>query len=1127
MMQKKKIWIKLLSVILAVIVFLTTQEIPVFADIDLSNVTVVESITMNRNGQANIEVNLPSEVPIDSVTISYAFKDGAATDVVDLDAYTGYLTAQKAGTTIIVTTIKAVTDKPIQKTMETLVKVLEPADILDQAEKVDVTESMELKIGYLDQIQITYPEGLFDTDVTISYAIKEGAAEDVAEVDQNGLVKALNAGTTTIVTTMVLQTDDTVSKTGETIINVINQAEILDQLEKLDVPEKLIMRKDCSKKIEVGIPENLSESDVEINFSIKEGEDVIQVDDQGEITAQNSGIATIVTTMTSVIDQSVQKTAETKVKVFAKPQYNSEINKMEWEYVYFGSYPQSEVSMEELTNEMKEADYDQSGDAWINGTKYRRVLGADGYRYFRWEQLRWKVLDVEDHNLVLLADQGIYCGPYYEDFNTYMDLGWKNCSIRAWMNDTFYKEAFSRDQKNIIVNKEIATNHYLSDASVNEIFTKDNVYLLSYDDLNSNYGLNENDYRVVSCSAYALTRYDGSMEHECQDWWLRTPSNRVSADGINSNGSISEYYFDSSIAYVPAITIDGLSDSWYSENTISKLEDQEIQEGEETRFRISIGGGELSDYTYQWYYAPSFEDEGIMIYGAESYFYTIPSVTAYNSGYYYCEVNDGGKIMRTNKAKLSVYAPFQTAPVKDQYVNLGNDAVFSVKASGGRVTDYTYQWYWAPNSLDEATLIEGAVSSDYVIPAREITIGLNGYFFYCVVSNGEQTITTNKAKLTVSESPASLQISMPSNKSVKKGTSVTFQVEASGGNFENYGYQWYYSISEKAKGEKIKGAVSNSYTIPASDVTKELNGRYYYCVVKDGREEKESGRAKLSVWYPPSVSGPKDLSVSAGASVTFKVTKNGGNPSKCTYQWYYATSSKGSGYKISGAVSSSYTIPGSGVKKNIDGRYYYCVVSNGKYSVTSTRAKLKIKIQTVKNLSVKLNASNAVKVTWKKIDGVDGYYVYRSNSRYVNYKKIATVKAASYLDKNLKGGRVYYYKVAAYKGKSIGVQSAARSKKIGGKVSTPKMKFTRNVSKRMFTISWNKIKNATRMEIWRKVDNNGEYEKWKTVNAKRTSVTYSYKNFAPGHNYYFKIRAYYINDVPVYSFYSKGFGMIL
>ena len=113
-----------------------------------------------------------------------------------------------------------------------------------------------------------------------------------------------------------------------------------------------------------------------------------------------------------------------------------------------------------------------------------------------------------------------------------------------------------------------------------------------------------------------------------------------------------------------------------------------------------------------------------------------------------------------------------------------------------------------------------------------------------------------------------------------------------------------------------------------------------------------------------------------------------------------------------------------------------------------------------------MNASNAVKVTWKKIDGVDGYYVYRSNSRYVNYKKIATVKAASYLDKNLKGGRVYYYKVAAYKGKSIGVQSAARSKKIGGKVSTPKMKFTRNVSKRMFTISWNKIKNATRMEIW-------------------------------------------------------------
>lgn len=1126
-MQKKKIWMKLLSMILAVIVFLTTQEIPVFADVDLSNVTVTESITMCRNGQANIQVNLPDEVPSDSVTISYAFKDGAATDVVDLDAYTGFLKAQKSGTTIIVTTIKVVSDKPIQKTMETLVKVLEPADILGQAEKVDVTESMELKIGYKDQIQITYPEGLFDSDVTVSFAVKEGATEDVAEVDENGFVKGLRAGITTIVTTMVLKTDDTVKKTGETTIKVINQAEILNQLEKIDVPEKLILQKELSRKIEVGIPEGLSQSDVELNFFIKEGEDVAQVDDQGVISGLKAGTAMIVTTMISVLDSSVQKTAETEVKVFAKPQYNSEINKMVWEYVYFGSYPQSEVSKEELTNEIIEANYNESEDAWVNGTKYRRVQVTEGYRYFRWEQIKWKLLDVEENNFILLADQGIYCGPYYEDFNTYMDLGWKSCSIRTWMNDTFYKEAFSRDEKDIIINKEMATNHYLSDASMNKIFTKDNVYLLSNDDLISSYGLNEDDYRRVSCSEYALTKYDGSMEHECQDWWLRTPYNRVSAFGIDNNGSISEYYFNSSIAYVPCITINACSDSWYFENTVNRLEDQEIQEGEETRFRISIGGGDMSAYTYQWYYASDFEEEGTMINGAVSYFYTIPSVNKYDAGYYYCEVNDGSTIIRTNRAKLSVYAPFKTSLVEDQHVKLGNDAVFSVKASGGKATDYTYQWYWAQNSLDEATLIKGAVSSDYIIPAREVTSGLNGYFFYCVVSNGDQTITTNKAKLTISESGASLEISMPKNKSVKKGTSVTFQVEVSGGNYENYNYQWYFSMSEKAKGELIKGAVSNNYTIPSSNVTEELNGRYYYCLVKDGREKKESGRAKLTVWYPPSISGPKNMSAQAGTSVTFKVEKKGGNPSKCTYQWYLATSLKANGYKIPGAVSSSYTIPGSEVKKNMDGRYYYCMVSNGKYSVTSKRAKLKIKIQAVKNLSVKLHAFDEVKVSWKKINGVDGYYVYRSNSKNGKYNRIATVKGTSYLDKKLKGKRVYFYKVAAFKGKSTGVQSAAKSKKIGGRVSTPIMQFTRNESKNTFTISWNKIRNATKMEIWSKVDENGQYKKWKTVSAKRTSVTYSYKSFAPGHTYFFKIRAFYVNDVPIYSFYSKGYGMML
>ena len=48
-----------------------------------------------------------------------------------------------------------------------------------------------------------------------------------------------------------------------------------------------------------------------------------------------------------------------------------------WSYVYFGSYPQTEVAGVALTSAILRADYDSNGDAWVNGTKYRRISKSD------------------------------------------------------------------------------------------------------------------------------------------------------------------------------------------------------------------------------------------------------------------------------------------------------------------------------------------------------------------------------------------------------------------------------------------------------------------------------------------------------------------------------------------------------------------------------------------------------------------------------------------------------------------------------------------------------------------------------------------------------------------------------
>lgn len=186
----------------------------------------------------------------------------------------------------------------------------------------------------------------------------------------------------------------------------------------------------------------------------------------------------------------------------------------------------------------------------------------------------------------------------------------------------------------------------------------------------------------------------------------------------------------------------------------------------------------------------------------------------------------------------------------------------------------------------------------------------------------------------------------------------------------------------------------------------------------------------------------------------------------------------------------------------------------------------------VSKLRVKLASSNAVKLSWGKVKGADGYYIYRAVSAKGTYSRIKTVSGTTFTNKKLKAGKTYYYKVVAFKktsdGVSTGADSEIVSKKIIGKPATPKLKLTANASKQKIILSWNKIKYAKTIEIWRKVDKTGRYKKWKSVSAKKRKVSLSYKSCTRGHTYFYQIRACYTKDkVKVYSGYSKGYGIAL
>jgi len=96
-----------------------------------------------------------------------------------------------------------------------------------------------------------------------------------------------------------------------------------------------------------------------------------------------------------------------------------------------------------------------------------------------------------------------------------------------------------------------------------------------------------------------------------------------------------------------------------------------------------------------------------------------------------------------------------------------------------------------------------------------------------------------------------------------------------------------------------------------------------------------------------------------------------------------------------------------------------------------------VKIKQLKaptSLKIKVGKKKA-KITFKKATGATKYEVYRSTKKTKGFKKIATIKKTSYLDKKVKRKKKYYYKVKTIRSAGHGTiksgfSSVKRSKKV-------------------------------------------------------------------------------------------------
>lgn len=182
--------------------------------------------------------------------------------------------------------------------------------------------------------------------------------------------------------------------------------------------------------------------------------------------------------------------------------------------------------------------------------------------------IEWLVLARDGNKALLISRYGLDAQPYNI---VYTDVTWENCTLRTWLNWTFYNKAFSSAEQSAILttnvdnSKKQCYSGYSTDGGNN---TQDKVFLLSYAEANKYFGVtydnSSNTKSRVAPTAYAIAHGGWtSSSNKTADstyagrWWLRSPGRRQSnAASVFADGSLLDLSVGSGSASVrPALWV--------------------------------------------------------------------------------------------------------------------------------------------------------------------------------------------------------------------------------------------------------------------------------------------------------------------------------------------------------------------------------------------------------------------------------------------------------------------------------------------------------------------------------------------------------------------------------------------
>ncbi len=338
---------------------------------------------------------------------------------------------------------------------------------------------------------------------------------------------------------------------------------------------------------------------------------------------------------------------------------------------------------------------------------------------------------------------------------------------------------------------------------------------------------------------------------------------------------------------------------------------QSVLSGTRVDFTAQASGS--APLQFQWY------RDGILLAGATSTTFSLPSASLTDAGSYTVAVSNGAGSTTSLPAQLSVSpppvvdAPSITVQPISQSVMPGSTVTFSVQANGS--APLSYQWFLNGNP------VLGAVSSTLTLTGVQ---SANAGSYSVNVSNSAGTAKSSTAILTITGPPnITLQ---PQSQTLSVGSSLDITVQAAG--TPPLQYQWFRN------GVAISLATSSIYHVSS---IRSTDAGSYSVNVSNGSGSVASTEAVITVIAPPTITTqPTGQNVNVGSSFALSVVAAGVGP--LTYQWFH------NGTAIPNGTAATFQVSAA---QQADAGQYYVTVSNSAGSVTSLTVNVTVNVPIV------------------------------------------------------------------------------------------------------------------------------------------------------------------------------------